>query len=101
VTDQPDQRLSRREYAIWLRCQKYGVVYTKVNRAKAFRDSGWVCGLCQEPVDSRLRYPNPMSASLDHIVPLVMGPEGSPGHVQSNCQLTHLRCNVRAGSKRK
>lgn len=99
MTDQPIGWLSRREYAVYLRCQKYGVPYSKVNRAKVFRDSNWTCGLCGFPVNSRLRYPNPLSASLDHIVPLVAG-AGSPGHVQSNCQLAHFHCNSSAGAKR-
>jgi hypothetical protein len=80
MTDKPDGWLSRREYAVWLRCEKYGAPYGRVNRAKVFRDSKWTCGLCGRPVNSRLRYPNPMSASLDHIVPLSVGPDG-PGHV--------------------
>jgi 5-methylcytosine-specific restriction endonuclease McrA len=99
MTDKPDGWLSRREYAVWLRCEKYGAPYGRVNRAKVFRDSKWTCGLCGRPVNSRLRYPNPMSASLDHIVPLSVGPDG-PGHVQSNCQLAHFHCNSSVGAKR-
>jgi 5-methylcytosine-specific restriction endonuclease McrA len=98
MTTQPEGWLTRREYATWLRCQKYGVTYTRVNRAKVFRDSNWLCGICGQPVNSKLRYPNPLSASLDHIVPLVRG-TGSPGHVQANCQLAHFICNSTAGAK--
>lgn len=33
----------------------------------------WVCGLCSLPVDRELAYPDPSSASLDHILPLSKG----------------------------
>lgn len=52
-----------------------------------------LCGLCSEPIDRALRYPDPMSESLDHIVPFVS--DRCPGHVQGNCQLAHLVCNLR------
>ena len=50
---------------------------------------GWVCGICQEPIDRTLRYPEPMCATIDHIVPLAKGGE----HVWKNCQPAHLKCN--------
>lgn len=60
----------------------------------AERDA-WVCGLCERPVDAELAYPDPMSKSLDHIVPLTKGGEHDP----SNAQLAHLRCNVSKGNR--
>lgn len=54
----------------------------------------WICGLCSEPVDRRASYPDPMSASLDHILPLSKGGH----HTLSNVQLAHLACNVRKGA---
>lgn len=57
------------------------------------RDS-WICGLCSLPVDSSLSYPDPMSASLDHILPLSRGGH----HTYENTQLAHLSCNVRKGA---
>lgn len=48
------------------------------------------CQLCRRKVDPRLRHPNPMSASLDHIVPLSKRGE----HTMVNVQLAHLRCNM-------
>jgi 5-methylcytosine-specific restriction endonuclease McrA len=50
----------------------------------------WTCGLCREPVDRTLRHPEPMSASLDHVVPIAAG----GGHTRDNVQCSHLRCNV-------
>ncbi|CAB4136887.1 HNHc domain containing protein [uncultured Caudovirales phage] len=65
--------------------------------AEVFARDGWVCQLCGRKVDPSLVYPHPMSASLDHVVPLSL--VGGPGHVLSNVQLAHLRCNVRKGAK--
>jgi 5-methylcytosine-specific restriction endonuclease McrA len=53
------------------------------------------CGICRADVDMALAYPDPMSRSLDHIVPLARG----GAHSYSNTQLAHLRCNVSKGAK--
>ena len=55
----------------------------------------WTCGLCREPVDAGLVWPHPMSASIDHIVPLSQG--GS--HALVNVQCAHLSCNCRKGDR--
>jgi 5-methylcytosine-specific restriction endonuclease McrA len=49
-----------------------------------------VCALCGKPVDFSLKWPDPMSATVDHIVPLAKG-----GEVDdiNNMQLAHLCCN--------
>ena len=58
-----------------------------------FRSSG-KCGICNEPIDTSLRHPDPMSLSLDHIVPRSKG----GGHSAANLQASHLSCNVRKGN---
>lgn len=55
-----------------------------------FERDGWTCGLCDTPVDPLLSHPDPMSASLDHVVPIAKG----GGHVRANVQCAHLRCNL-------
>lgn len=55
-----------------------------------FERDGWVCQICHRPVDRTLRFPDPMSKSLDHIVAVVNG--GT--HTRANVQTTHLRCNL-------
>ena len=59
-----------------------------------------VCGICGKPVDKSLKYPHPMSATIDHIVP-VNGPGGLQGHPSdiSNLQLSHLVCNRQKSNK--
>lgn len=54
-----------------------------------------ICGLCELPMDETLAWPDPLSRSVDHIVPLSRG--GT--HEQSNLQWTHLVCNIRKGAK--
>lgn len=107
MTDQSKRRkrrkrspgwLSRREYAIKLRCENWGVPYSKVSRAKVFNRDGWVCQLCGKSIDRVVRFPKPLSASLDHIVPLSHGP-GTPGHVLDNCQAAHFGCNASKGNR--
>lgn len=56
---------------------------------------GWICGLCGEPVSPDVAWPDPLSPSVDHIVPLSKG----GGHTVENVQLTHLQCNVRKGDR--
>lgn len=55
----------------------------------------WICGICDEAIDDALRYPDPMSASLDHIIALGAGGD----HTRGNLQASHLICNVRKSYK--
>lgn len=55
----------------------------------------WLCGLCSTPVDPESAWPDPMSPSLDHIVPLSKG----GAHTYENTQLAHLTCNVSKGNR--
>jgi len=54
-----------------------------------------LCGLCGKSIDLGLRWPDPLSPSRDHIVPLANG--GS--HMDTNVQVAHLVCNVRKGAR--
>lgn len=60
-----------------------------------FERDSWTCGICEEPIEPDLAYPAPMSASLDHIIPLARG----GFHERLNCQAAHLICNVRKGAR--
>ena len=59
-----------------------------------------ICGICGRPVDKSLKYPHPMSATIDHIIP-VNGPGGLRGHPSdlSNLQLAHFSCNRQKSDK--
>ena len=56
---------------------------------KAIRRTRPPCGVCGEPIDYTLRYPDPMSYTVDHVVPLAKG--GSDE--LDNKQAAHRKCN--------
>jgi hypothetical protein len=62
---------------------------------EVFQRDNWLCGLCGEPVDQTLKYPDPMSASLDHVIPISLGGE----HSRANTRCSHLICNIRRGNR--
>lgn len=68
----------------------------RIFRSRIYERDRWTCQLCHRHVDRQLSYPNPWSASLDHVVPLAVGGE----HTAANVQLAHLRCNLRKGARR-
>ena len=55
-----------------------------------------VCALCGQKVDKNLKYPHPMSATVDHIIPLNKG--GHPSDI-NNLQLAHFCCNRQKSDK--
>lgn len=59
------------------------------------RKTSTVCALCGMPIDKSLRYPNPMSISIDHIIPVALGGRSTI----DNLQATHLICNKEKGKK--
>lgn len=59
-------------------------------RRAVFERDEWTCRLCGDPIDPDVKYPDRLSASIDHVVPIALGGE----HVFHNVQATHLACNV-------
>lgn len=55
-----------------------------------------VCGICGKPVDFRVKYPNPLSPCIDHIIPIAKG--GHPSDID-NLQLAHWMCNRQKSDK--
>ena len=49
-----------------------------------------ICAICGRPVDKELKAPDPMSPTVDHIIPLNKG--GHPSDI-NNLQLAHWICN--------
>ena len=49
-----------------------------------------VCAICGKPVDKAIKYPDPMSPTVDHIIPLAKN--GDPVSLD-NLQLAHRYCN--------
>lgn len=65
------------------------------NRKKIIASQS-ICAICGQPVDKTIRAPHPLSASVDHIVPVSRG--GHPSDI-ANLQLTHRVCNEKKSSK--
>lgn len=55
-----------------------------------------ICGICGQPIDKKIKAPHPLSATVDHIIPISKG--GHPSDLQ-NLQIAHRWCN-RAKSNR-
>lgn len=53
-----------------------------------------MCHLCGRKVPD-VAYPDPLSPSLDHVVPLTRG----GAHDPANVRLSHLRCNIAKGNR--
>lgn len=66
----------------------------KHNKA-ILRKTATLCALCGMPIDKSLKYPNPMSISIDHIIPVALGGRSTI----DNLQATHLICNKSKGKR--
>lgn len=66
-----------------------------VTVAALLERDGEECGICGEAIDLDLEHPDPLSKSIDHVIPISKGGE----HSLTNCQLAHLGCNVRKSNK--
>ncbi len=82
----PEKRLAnkRKRKALELNC--YHEPYSD---AHIFERDGWICGICGQKINKRLKWPNPQSKSIDHIIALSKGGADAP----INLQAAHLRCN--------
>ena len=78
----------------------------RTKRTKAFRQqyeanrkiilaTQTLCAICGKPVDKTLKSPDPMSPSVDHIIPIAKG--GHPCDL-SNLQLAHRACTRAKGT---
>lgn len=76
---QTTRRAERRERE----CEPY-------QREDIYLRDRWRCGVCRRKVKPDLPWPHPMSATIDHVVPLSQGGGDTP----ANVRCTHLVCNV-------
>ena len=77
------------------RARQLGALCQSFSNLDVFERDGWRCGICGDSVDRDVPWPDVVSSSLDHIVPLLHG--GS--HTYDNVQLAHLGCNIRKGAR--
>lgn len=92
VSESERERLRSKNH---LRRVKYGATSEVVRFTDIAERDRWRCHLCNKRIDQDLRYPDPMSGSLDHVVPLSAGGD----HSCANVALAHLACNVRKGAR--
>ena len=71
------------------RARKKAAYISDVSRKEIYKRDHWICGICGDPVDAALKFPDPGSPTLDHIIPLAKG--GT--HEHNNVQLAHFICN--------
>lgn len=58
-----------------------------------FEMHAWTCCICGDKIDRRLRKPNYMAATIEHIRPLSKG--GT--HTWDNVKPAHAKCNFNKG----
>ena len=68
-----------------------GAKAEKFSSLEIFQRDGWRCQLCGQKVLRKAPARHPLSASLDHIVPIAKGGD----HTRKNAQCAHLACNMR------
>jgi hypothetical protein len=70
------------------RARAAGVPFEHVDRLTVYIRDYWICGICGGCIDLAHDYPDPDTATLDHVVPIS---RGGP-HTYTQC--AHLACNV-------
>lgn len=83
-------RAARSRQAHVRRMRKSGAAVERFTPMEIFARDKWVCQVCKRKVNPRkYRHPHPLSASLDHVIPVS---QGGP-HTRANVRLAHLICN--------
>ena len=72
------------------RALKHATQIEPISEKQVYLRDGWKCQICHKRVNKKLKWPHPMCASLDHIIPLSKG--GT--HTYANVQLAHFGCNM-------
>lgn len=74
-----------------------GAPWEQINILEVFERDQWICKLCYEPVSRESKGTEPLSPTIDHIIPV--SNENYPGHLWSNVQLAHRVCNISKGNR--
>lgn len=66
----------------------------RYSAAEIFDRDGWICQICDQPVDPALKFPDKRSACIDHVRPIIAG----GNDLRSNVQCAHFGCNSKKGA---
>ena len=95
VTGVRDGRATRKRRSDALMCGACKRPANPVTVGDLLARDGGDCGICAEAVEMDRRRPDPMSPSVDHVIPWSLGGSNEP----DNCQLAHLVCNLRKNNR--
>jgi hypothetical protein len=84
-----------REDTLRYRALRKDAFIESVNAQAVLDRDGWICQLCDVPIDRMAVFPARLSPSVDHIIPLHIGGL----HEYANCQAAHLSCNAGKGAR--
>jgi 5-methylcytosine-specific restriction endonuclease McrA len=73
--------------------ESWGSMYEPINKQRVFERDKWRCQLCRCKV-KRTQEWDPRQATIDHIIPIVLGGEHKYANVQTAC----MECNSRKGA---
>lgn len=96
IANNPERvKRNRRKGAQVRRARERSVEFEHFHDREIFERDRWRCGICRKRINPSLSHPHPMSASLDHVIPIS---EGGP-HTRANTRAAHFRCNVSRGNR--
>ena len=90
-TSSPWTDARRHSYDVRRARKRNATIGPPFTRTQVYQRDGWKCQLCGHLISPDTAWPDPRSASLDHIIPLARG----GAHSIENTQLACLQCNVR------
>ena len=77
------------------RAERIGAFVENIDMTTLLERDGWKCGICDKGIDPKLRHPNRMAGTLDHVIPLNQGGQ----HHYGNAQAAHYACNSSKGDR--
>lgn len=75
-----------------------GTARTRIKQRWLSIENPPICRYCHQPIDTSLKWPNPMSFSINEKIPVSKG--GNPFQFD-NTEPMHLHCNSKLGNKQK
>lgn len=89
LTDAQAKRLIAMEARNRRRARDKGIRHERVDFVSVLEAQGWLCTVCEAPLDPSIPYPDPMSISLGH----TPGLECGGFHIRRHVSGQHWGCN--------